>query len=204
MDLLDAPQNKDSQWGSSADIQKRDGVSRQAVSKRIKQFEADGHTVRVKEGRGWLINITEYDRLIGNEGDARAEASESTKRNSKNASGETPLRDFQTRIAAAEAEMREINLAKEKGLLVKKSDVAADAVKVASEIVKNCPSVSSDICDLFKSREHKITRAQKRAVEGVIRQWLAAQMSNLVDEGEQETAPTSKNSKAIDEVRLPS
>ena len=204
MDLLNQPQKMETQWGTSADIQKRDGVSRQAVSKRIKKFEAGGHTVRVKDGRGWLINLAEYDRLTGAEGDARAETGEQTKRADSKSKDDGGLRGYQKRIAAADAEMREINLAKEKGLLVKKSDVAADAVRVASEIVKSCPAVTKKICDMFETRDRKIKRAEKRHIESEIRTWIAGHLSRLVDEGENVTRPNTVAGTKASELRLPS
>lgn len=126
-------------WMSLSEVAELKGISRQALSKRVAKLEAEG-LLQTKPGGGGtkLINVAQYDRVIGAVGDAIKEiAAETVKETAPDAPAAAPaLRDAQTRSAQYTADLKFIELNEKIGALVPVADVADAATRAGEAIIR--------------------------------------------------------------------
>lgn len=129
-DLLD-----DGLWETVADLARRKGIARQSLHERIDRLESDGLITVRREGRTKLVNVAEYDRAVGQAGDAFKEAAAETR--AENESGDTPpaLRDHQARAAQYAADLKFLDLEERLGRLVPIEEVKAAGVEIGEAVV---------------------------------------------------------------------
>lgn len=131
----------DGVWLTVSEIARRKGVSHQAVSKRVKSLEADGKISPRRDGRKTLIDLVEYDRAVGDFGDAAREAAAETVRAGKPEPTTKPnalpdgMRDAQLERVRYEARMKALDYAERTGQLVPVAGPGGieDAMVVAAE-----------------------------------------------------------------------
>lgn len=131
----------DGVWLTVSDIARRKGVSHQAVSKRVKSLEADGKITPRRDGKKTLVDLVEYDRAVGDFGDAAREAAAETVRSAKQeqttkqSAVPDGMRDAQLERVRYEARMKALDYAERTGQLVPVSGPGGieDAMVVAAE-----------------------------------------------------------------------
>lgn len=131
----------DGVWLTVSEIARRKGVSHQAVSKRVKSLEADGKVTPRRDGNKTLVDLVEYDRAVGDYGDAAREAAAETvrsarqKQTSKTNPAPDGMRDAQLERVRYEARMKALDYAERTGQLVPVSGPGGveDAMVVAAE-----------------------------------------------------------------------
>lgn len=97
-------------WVTCAELARRRGVSRPAITKRVDQLEADGKVVTRREGRSRLVDLAAFDRAVGETGDAVKEQAAATVRETA-AKASPAMRDAQTERAQYEARIKALDLA---------------------------------------------------------------------------------------------
>jgi len=103
-------------WITCAELSKRKGISRQAATKRVEQLEREGKIATRREGRSRLVDLVEYDRAVGEAGDAVKEQAAETVREQRRV---TPaMRDAQTERAQYEARLKALDLGERQGQLL--------------------------------------------------------------------------------------
>jgi DNA-binding Lrp family transcriptional regulator len=94
-------------WISITDLAKRKGVSKQAISQRVKNLEAAGLIEVRHNGRTREVELVSYDRAIGQTGDAFREMGAASKRETNaSTAGAQALRDAQTDRATYEPRLK--------------------------------------------------------------------------------------------------
>lgn len=66
-------------WLSITEIADRKGVGKAWISERVKALEAEGKIQTRRKGRAKLVNLAQYDRAVGEVGDAAKELSAETR-----------------------------------------------------------------------------------------------------------------------------
>lgn len=133
-------------WLSITEIARRKGVSKQALSKRVKSLEADGKVTVRRQGQSVLVDLVEYDRAVGDFGDASREAAAETVRAARRDQGDRSdpssrgLRDVQLERARYETRMRALDYAERTGQLVPlrgPGGVEDAMVEASAEIIRS-------------------------------------------------------------------
>ena len=115
-------------WVPVAELARLKGVTRQTAHERVARLvEAGKLTVRT-EGRRRLINLAQYDRAVGDFGDAAREAAARTRALSEPSTGNVRFRDHQAREKQYAADLKFLELEERRGRLVPIEEVeqAAD------------------------------------------------------------------------------
>lgn len=102
-------------WLTCAEIARRKNVSRQAVTKRVAQLERDGKVTTRRKGNRREVDLAEYDRAVGDTGDAVKEQAAETARGTDRSPG---YRDAQTERARYEARLKALDLGERQGQLL--------------------------------------------------------------------------------------
>lgn len=132
-------------------IAERDGVSKQAISKRVaKLAEGQGLTVeRNAQGHITALNVAEYDHLRGRYADpSKAQAPARLQRQSGQVSPNDSYDEALRQKTWHEAERRRLELAEMKGDLVRKDMIEASLDQVGERIVQvidRLPRIADEI-----------------------------------------------------------
>lgn len=170
---------------SIASIAKRDGVSKQAVSKSVKKLaERNGLAVeRNPIGHIVSVNVADYDRLRGRFGDpSKAQAPASARPQAPHPVSPAESYDEALRTKTwLEAERKRLDLEEQKGNLVRVSRVG-DAVAACGEaivhVVDRLPNIADELAVAFtRDGVHGLRLALKahaRRQRGEIAEQLAS------------------------------
>jgi DNA-binding IscR family transcriptional regulator len=126
-------------WLSISEIARLKGKSRQAVAKRVAALVADGLLdTRPGENGTKLVNLAQFDRAVGDTGDAFRERAAETRReiDSNDAPAAPALRDHQARAAQYAADLKFLELEEKLGRLVPVSEVKEAGVKLGETVVR--------------------------------------------------------------------
>lgn len=94
-------------WVTCAELARRRGVSRPAITKRVDQLEVEGKIHSRREGKSRLVDLAAFDRAVGEVGDAvKEQAAESSRRKVS-----PMMRDAQAERAQYEARLSEARTA---------------------------------------------------------------------------------------------
>jgi DNA-binding transcriptional ArsR family regulator len=185
----------DGVWLTVSEIARRKGVSHQAVSKRVKSLEADGKVIPKREGKKTLVDLVEYDRAVGDFGDATREAAAETVRASKEAAPATKasqlpdgMRDAQLERVRYEARMKALDYAERTGQLVPVSGPGGveDAMVMAAEKILSVLDLMLRATPGIVAAAREGEPAARREIKKVIhaqRMAIGEAMLLLADEG---------------------
>lgn len=129
----------DGLWMSVSDIAREKGKSRQAIAKRVDSLVADGK-LETRQGPNStkLVNLAQFDRAVGETGDAVKEGAAETRAEIEG--GDAPsspaLRDHQARAAQYSADLKFLDLEERLGRLVPIDEVKAGGVKIGEAVVR--------------------------------------------------------------------
>jgi DNA-binding IscR family transcriptional regulator len=126
-------------WLSISEIARLKGKSRQAIAKRVASLVADDLLdTRPGENGTKLVNLAQFDRAVGDVGDAIKEGAAETRAEIE--TGEAPaspaLRDHQARAAQYAADLKFLDLEERLGRLVPVAEVKDAGMKAAEAIVR--------------------------------------------------------------------
>lgn len=119
-------------WVSISDLARVKGVHKSNISRKVDELERDS-LIEVRNGpnKTKLVNLAQFDSVVGETTDLAKEQGAETARYSREAEwGDTRFRDAQTRKAEYEADLKSIEVRKQLGQLV---DVAR-AEEVIAEV----------------------------------------------------------------------
>lgn len=128
-------------WVSISDLAKRKGVTRQSLHERVSRLVKDGLIETRQDGKKRLIDMAEYDRVVGQVGDAFREQGAETRRDAEteDTGGSAKLRDVQIERQQYETKIRALDYAERLGRLLPlkgPSGVETAMVKAAEKIVR--------------------------------------------------------------------
>lgn len=190
----DTPASMDGLWLSVSELALRKGVKKQTISEKVARLEGQSLiTTRAGKGRSKLINVAEYDRAIGETGDAVRELAFASRVSSRDSSY-TPgvddpiLAKEQARNAAFTADLKKLDLEERLGLLVPVEDVTASMVQCAESLTRSIDQLSSRADDLASAvAKEGVTGARTflKAMSRDLRALLAREMKLLASASEQ-------------------
>lgn len=194
-DLLD-----DGLWETVADLARRKGIARQSLHERVDRLAADGLISVRRQGRTKLINVAEYDRAVGQVGDAFKESAAETRAGVD--SGETPpspaLRDHQARAAQYTADLKFLDLEERLGRLVPIDEVKTAGVRIGEAVVSiigRLPTYAEGIAAIaakdgllgvrgaFKEIERDMRIAIAKAIGEIVRTAAPTSIEPNLDQG---------------------
>ncbi|WP_316234978.1 hypothetical protein [Bradyrhizobium sp. SZCCHNR1058] len=126
-------------WLSVSEIARQRGKSRQAIAKRVAELvEAGKLETRPGPAGTKLVNLAQFDRAVGETGDAFKEAAAETR--AEQETGADPaspaLRDHQARAAQYSADLKFLDLEERLGRLVPAAEVKEAGQRAAEAIVR--------------------------------------------------------------------
>ncbi|MDI4231435.1 helix-turn-helix domain-containing protein [Bradyrhizobium sp. Arg237L] len=139
---------------SIAEIAKRDGVSKPAISRKVKQL-VDQHGLVVErdgQGRVSAVNVAQFDELRGRYGDpSKAQATAAASSTASVKSSETYDEGLRQKIWI-DAERARIRLAQDKGELVEAAELAAALsecggaiTRVVDRLLSHCDEMAAAV-----------------------------------------------------------
>ncbi|NEW96632.1 hypothetical protein [Rhodopseudomonas sp. BR0G17] len=191
-------------WLSISEIARQKGKSRQAVAKRVAGLVEAGQ-LETKAGADGtkLVNLAQYDRAVGDTGDAVKEAAAQTRSEADAAApgdASPVLRDHQARAAQYTADLKYLDLEERLGRLVPLADVADGANRAAEAIVRvidRLPSHAETVAGAVGKDGPAGARAALKEIAREIRAAIAEAMGILagsaapltIEPGEDHDAP---------------
>jgi DNA-binding MarR family transcriptional regulator len=170
-----------------ADIARRKGVSKQAVSKRVARLEAIGALTTHPGPRGTvLVSLAEYDRAVGETSElAYAQAP------AKPADAEHVYTREQAREKAYKADLAKLDLDERLGKLVAVEALASAAGAVAEAMVRaidQMPGRADDLAAAVGKDGTTGARAALKTIARELRETLARELARLADIGQSNQA----------------
>jgi biotin operon repressor len=126
-------------WLSISDIARERGKSRQAIAKRVDSLVADGKLdTRPGPNGTKLVNLAQFDRAVGETGDAFKEAAAETRAEAEvDATPTSPvLRDHQSRAAQYTADLKFLDLEERLARLVPVDEAKNGGVLIGEAVVR--------------------------------------------------------------------
>lgn len=142
-------------------IAERDGISKQAVSKRTRRFADDHGLIVERDGQGRILklNVVQYDQLRGQFADPAKAQAPKPKVEQKQAAADS-LDEARRQQAWLDAERSRLALDEQRGKLVPVSDVTAaisDAGDLIAGIIDRLPNVSDELApQVIKTGPHAL------------------------------------------------
>jgi DNA-binding MarR family transcriptional regulator len=208
-DLLDQPSLDEGEWLNVKELADRHGVTRQAMHKRVREFEKQGHIKTRKKGRNVMVNVAEFTLAVSEHGNGLAEQSAAT-RNDDAPAGHDPeslkLREAQRKRAESEAQLSQLKLDKELGLVRSVSDIEEASVALASALLRvaeKLPAMSEEIARAAGGTDMKAAKAAARPLVDEFRKQLVEGLGDAVSSHERGKVKTRKKSEAVNETRIP-
>lgn len=175
-------------WESVAEVARRKGITRQSLNERVDRLEADGLIKVKREGRSKLINVAEFDRVVGDVGDAVKEGAAITRAETEGDAEKNPaLRDHQSRAAQYTADLKYLDLEERLGRLVPVAEVEDAAQKSAEatvRIVDRLPTFADAIAAAVGKDGPAGARAKLKEIARELRTAIAEAMGELARKAE--------------------
>lgn len=181
----------DGLWLSISEIARQKDKSRQAIAKRVDALVEAGK-LKTKPGEGGtkLVNLAQYDRAVGETGDAVKEGAAVTRAEIETGAGasESPaLRDNQARAAKYSADLKFLDLEERLGRLVPVGEVEDAAQKCAEatvRVVDRLPTYADAIAAAVGKDGPAGARAKLKEIAREIRQAIAEAHGELARKAE--------------------
>lgn len=127
-------------WLSISEIARERGKSRQAIAKRVDSLvEAGKLETRAGPSGTKLVSLAQFDRAVGETGDAFKEAAAETRAEAESdatAVASPALRDHQSRAAQYTADLKFLDLEERLGRLVPIDEAKQGGVKIGEAVVR--------------------------------------------------------------------
>jgi hypothetical protein len=174
-------------WLSISEVARLKGKSRQAIAKRVAALVAHG-LLDARPGKNGtkLINLAQFDRAVGEVGDAIKEGAAETRAEIE--AVESPaLRDHQARAAQYAADLKFLDLEERLGALVPVVEVEEAAAKCAEatvRIIDRLPTYADSIASAVGKDGPAGARAKLKEITREIRQAIAEAHGELARKAE--------------------
>lgn len=173
-------------WLSLGDLAARKGVSKQAVSKNLKDWKARGVVVSTRtEGRALLVNVAEYDRARGEVGHVvRDQEPEEPAPSSPRGTGKDPVFAVeQAREKAYAADLKKLELGERTRKLVPIDAAIDEARTVVAPLVlilDRLPSRADDIATALAEDGTQGVRRVLKTIAMDLRNEMSAALAKLL------------------------
>jgi biotin operon repressor len=172
-------------WLSISEIARQKGKSRQAVAKRVDALVEAG-MLETKPGDNGtkLVNLAQYDRAVGETGDAFKEAGAETKAEADTDTPTSPaLRDHQSRAAQYSADLKYLDLEERLGRLVPVDEAKEGGAKIGEAVVRivgRLPTFAESLTAVAIKDGVPATRAMLKEIDRELRSAIAAALRDIV------------------------
>lgn len=178
-------------WLSVSEIARQRGKSRQAIAKRVAELvEAGKLETRPGPNSTKLVHLAQFDRAVGETGDAFKEAAAETRAELDTAGADPTspaLRDHQARAAQYSADLKFLDLEERLGRLVPVAEVK-EAGQAAGEkivsIVDGMPMFADALAALAVKDGAQGVRGRLKEIARDMRAAIAAAMDMIAAEAE--------------------
>ena len=180
---------RDGLWVSVSDLAARKGVTKQTIAEKVARLEAQGLlSTRPGKGRAKLVNLAEFDRAIGETGDAIREMAAASARPSAPVTQPAPegadpiLAKEQARRVAYQADLAKLDLDERLGKLLPVEHVTAAMLRCAEALTRaleQMPTRADDLAAAVAKERVTGARAFLRAMGRDMRALLAREMRLL-------------------------
>ena len=175
-------------WESVAEVARRKGITRQSLNERVDRLASEGLIKVRRDGRSKLINVAEFDRVVGEVGDAVKEGAATTRAEADGDVEKNPaLRDHQARAAQYTADLKFLDLEERLGRLVPVAEVEEAAVKCAESTVRvidRLPTYADAVAAAVGKDGPAGARAKLKEIAREIRQAIAEAHGELARKAE--------------------
>lgn len=176
-------------WLSISEIARMKDKSRQAIAKRVDALvEAGKLTTKPGDNGTKLVNLAQYDRAVGDTGDAVKEGAAETRAGGDDDEAKNPaLRDHQARAALYTADLKYLDLEERLGRLVPVAEVADAAAKAAEatvRIIDRLPSYADAVAAAVGKDGPAGARSKLKEIAREMRQSIAEAMGELARKAE--------------------
>jgi hypothetical protein len=186
--MTDAPAHDlaDGLWLSVSDIAREKNKSRQAIAKRVDTLIAEGKLESRPGPRGTkLVNLAQFDRAVGEIGDAVKETAAQTRAelDAGDAPASPALRDHQARSAQYTADLKLLELNERLGRLVPVDEVKAGGVKIGEAVVRimgRLPTYSEAMAAVIAKDGVQGARGMFKDIERELRTEIAAAIGEII------------------------
>lgn len=179
-------------WVTCAELARRRGVSRAAITKRVDALAKEGKIDTRRDGKSRLVELASFDRAVGETGDAVKEQAAETRKATEPTSPtqSSAMRDAQAERAQYEARIKALDLAdRQRQVLPIKGDHGIEAAAIAIGV-----AIARDADGLMRYADEIATAVSKEGVAGArrvlkdigtrFRQSVADSLMALAAEGE--------------------
>lgn len=180
---------RDGLWVSVSDLAARKGVTKQTIAEKVARLEAQGLiSTRPGKGRAKLVNLAEFDRAIGETGDAIREMAAASARSPAAPTPVVPdgadpiLAKEQARRVAYQADLAKLDLDERLGKLLPVEHVTAAMLRCAEALTRaleQMPTRADDLAAAVAKERVTGARAFLRAMGRDMRALLAREMRLL-------------------------
>jgi len=175
-------------WESVAEVARRKGITRQSLNERVDRLESEGLITVKRAGRAKMINVAEFDRVVGDIGDAVKEGAAITRAEAEGVDDKNPaLRDHQARAAQYTADLKYLDLEERLGRLVPVGEVEDAATKCAEAVVRvidRLPTYADVVAAAVGKDGPAGARAKLKEIAREIRQSIAESYGELARKAE--------------------
>jgi hypothetical protein len=175
-------------WLSITQLAELKGVGKPWISERVKALESAGRIATRVDGRSKLVNLAQYDRAVGETGDAIKEGAAATRAEAEGDPEKNPaLRDHQARAAQYTADLKFLDLEERLGRLVPVAEVEDAAAKCAEATVRaidRLPTYADAIAAAVGKDGPAGARAKLKEIAREIRQAIAEAHGELARKAE--------------------
>jgi DNA-binding Lrp family transcriptional regulator len=128
----------DGLWLTITELAEHKGLGKAWISERVKALEAEGKVeTRPGKGKTKLVNLAQFDRAVGETGDAVKEVAAETRAELEIDSPTSPaLRDHQSRAAKYAADLKFLDLEERLGRLVPIDEAKTGGIKIGEAVVR--------------------------------------------------------------------
>jgi hypothetical protein len=186
-------------WESVAEVARRKGITRQSLNERVDRLVSEGLIKVRRDGRSKLINVAEFDRVVGEVGDAVKEGAAATRADDGDAEKNPALRDHQARAAQYTADLKFLDLEERLGRLVPVAEVEDAAAKCAEatvRIIDRLPTYADAIAAAVGKDGPAGARAKLKEIARELRSGIAEAHGELALKAE----PMALEPAAFDEI----
>ena len=190
-------------WLSVSEIARQKDKTRQAIAKRVDALVEAGK-IETRQGPNGtkLVNLAQFDRAVGETGDAFKEAAAETR--SDLDAGDTPaspaLRDHQARAAQYTADLKFLDLEERLGRLVPIEEARAGGVKIGEAVVRivgRLPTYAEAMTAIAvkdgvqgaRGMFKEIERELRTAIAEAIGEIVGAAVPSTIEPGGEDDAP---------------
>lgn len=166
-----------------SDLAEAKGLGRSAVSERVLRLEKQGLiTTRPGKGKQKLVNLAEFDRVIGQVADLGREQGAATKRGAGDDDGGGASSAYtreQARRMAYLAEMARLDLDERKGELVKVSELRPVITAAGEATAKAIDSLLFDEDEIRRAAQGEDEMALRSTLKAIARRIRTEALQNL-------------------------